>query len=101
MLEKGSRLTFGAGGREPELVTLKGNGARPHAVAVFPMDCEGVDLPLLQANGPNSSGVHEVCWLSRNHPDLRDRQLTRWPLLRVMCDLRRRTARAKSIDVGS
>ena len=27
-------------------------------------------------------------WLSRQHPDLRDRSLTRWPLLRAVCALR-------------
>merc|ERR1719169_338752 len=45
MLQQGLRLTYGNGQREPDIVNLKAPGrAGAQAVAVFRMDCEGVEL---------------------------------------------------------
>ncbi|CAL1146504.1 unnamed protein product [Cladocopium goreaui] len=88
MLKLGLRNQYGDDRQTPEVVPLKASGKYPQAVAVFPLDCSGVELELLDAKGPNSFGVHEMRWLSRQHPDLRDRSLTRWPLLRAVCALR-------------
>lgn len=88
MLKLGLRNQYGDDRQTPEVVPLKASGKHPQAVAVFPLDCSGVELELLDAKGPNSFGVHEMQWLSRQHPDLRDRSLTRWPLLRAVCALR-------------
>eukprot|EP00439_Symbiodinium_sp_Y106_P012910 s9265_g1.t2 len=66
-----------------------------HAVKwaqVFPLDCSGVELELLSPEKPNAFGVHKMCWLSRNHPDFKDKGRTRWPLLRAMCALRNATS---------
>lgn len=88
MLKLGLRNQYGDDRQTPEVVPLKASGKYPQEVAVFPLDCSGVELELLDAKGPNSFGVHEMRWLSRQHPDLRDRSLTRWPLLRAVCALR-------------
>eukprot|EP00435_Cladocopium_sp_Y103_P061066 s1724_g22.t1 len=88
MLKLGLRNQYGDDRQTPEVVPLKASGKKPQAVAVFPLDCSGVELELLDAKGPNSFGVHEMRWLSRQHPELRDRSLTRWPLLRAVCALR-------------
>merc|ERR1719195_1043872 len=101
MLEQGLRLTYGSGQREPELVNLKKDGPRQQAVAVFRMDCEGVELEPEKRDSPNKAGVHEVRWLDRTHPDLRDRHHTRWPLLRVICALCPRQAQADAASAGS
>eukprot|EP00418_Pyrodinium_bahamense_P075715 CAMPEP_0179055640 /NCGR_PEP_ID=MMETSP0796-20121207/23405_1 /TAXON_ID=73915 /ORGANISM="Pyrodinium bahamense, Strain pbaha01" /LENGTH=308 /DNA_ID=CAMNT_0020752299 /DNA_START=30 /DNA_END=956 /DNA_ORIENTATION=- len=92
LLDRGMRQRFGSSGAgsRPELVTLRaGTGEQPHAVAVFLMDCKGVDIEPLSRERPNSHGVHELRWMSRADPALRDRHQTRWPLLRALCALRR------------
>eukprot|EP00438_Fugacium_kawagutii_P005107 Skav212218 [mRNA] locus=scaffold862:48032:56864:+ [translate_table: standard] len=68
--------------QSPEVIALKAAGNKPQAVAVFPLDCSGVELD----GAPGMSFLQ--CWLSRKHPDLRDRSRTRWPLLRAVCALR-------------
>lgn len=77
---------FKDGDQKPELVTLRG-GSRPHAAAIFILNCNGVDIDLLTPAEPNANGVREIRWMSCRHPDLRDRGQTRWPLLRAMCAL--------------
>merc|ERR1712107_211596 len=51
------------------------------------MDCDGVELELLPRKEPNAWGVHEMRWLSCSNKELRDRERTRWPLLRTVCAL--------------
>ncbi|CAK9042387.1 unnamed protein product [Durusdinium trenchii] len=92
LLKRGLRNQYGDGRQSPELVALKASGNKPQAVAIFPLDCSGVSLELLPAAGPNSFGVHEMCWLKRENPDLKDRSKTRWPLLRAVCALRNASA---------
>mmetsp|Transcript_16638 Transcript_16638/g.30241 ORF Transcript_16638/g.30241 Transcript_16638/m.30241 type:complete len:303 (-) Transcript_16638:19-927(-) len=72
--------------QKPEIVTLRG-GSKPHAVAIFLLNCNSVDLELLSQVTPNAHGVHEIRWMSCMHPELRDRGQTRWPLLRAVCAL--------------
>ncbi|CAK9042340.1 unnamed protein product [Durusdinium trenchii] len=95
LLKRGLRNQYGDGRQSPELVALKASGNKPQAVAIFPLDCSGVSLELLPAAGPNSFGVHEMCWLKRENPDLKDRSKTRWPLLRAVCALRNASANSR------
>lgn len=83
LLSRGLRQRYGDGKEKPELIAL-GSG---NNVAIFLLDCTGVELPLLQLEKANAHGVLELRWLSRFHPELKDRQLTRWPLLRALCVL--------------
>lgn len=92
LLKKGVEMQFGDGKQPPEIVALKTTGSKPQSVAVFPLDCSGVELELLSPEKPNAFGVHKMCWLSRNHPDFKDKGRTRWPLLRAMCALRNATS---------
>jgi len=103
VINQGLELIYAGGEREPEIVKLVTSGPRQHGVAVFQMDCNGVELEPLRLETPNSYGVHEARWLSRSHPDLRDKQLTRWPLLRVMATLGRccKRSRGQSDVTGS
>ncbi|CAE8704926.1 unnamed protein product, partial [Polarella glacialis] len=94
LLECGLRQRFGDGHHSPEVVALNSKGARPQAVAVFPMDCSGLELDLLSPAQPNSFGVHEIHWMSRSHPDLRNPKCTRWPLFRALCGMRSAGSRA-------
>jgi len=95
LLNIGLRQRYGDGKEKPELVTLGGGGQRPQGVAVFRMDCTGCEelQPLEQAE-PNKHDVHELRWLPFAEPALRDRQQTRWPLLRVLCALGEKRGRA-------
>jgi len=86
LLRRGLLEQFAEGGGAPEFVTVK-RGGRPQTMAVFLLNCSGVSLELSSPEGPNGQGVHELRWLSRGHPDLRDREATRWPLLRAACAL--------------
>jgi len=87
LLKTGAQQRFGAAAATPEIVNLKKSGPKAQAVAIFPMDCEGVDLELLPRDAPNAWGVHEMKWLHKSSQVLRDRQQTRWPLLRTVCAL--------------
>mmetsp|Transcript_45330 Transcript_45330/g.105829 ORF Transcript_45330/g.105829 Transcript_45330/m.105829 type:complete len:266 (+) Transcript_45330:33-830(+) len=93
LLKRGLSAQFGDGTQSPEIVALKASGNKPQAVAVFPLDCTGVDLELLAPGKPNSFGVHAMSWVSRHHPDLKDRSKTRWPLLRALCAMRGATSK--------
>ncbi|CAJ1372918.1 unnamed protein product [Effrenium voratum] len=92
LLQQGLRRQYGDGQQSPQLVALRGTGSKPQAVAVFPLDCSGVEMDELLAPPGEKGDVHEMCWLNRHHPDLRDRARTRWPLLRAICALREASA---------
>jgi len=87
-LEQGLRLIFGVDGSPgPEVVILSGKGSKTQAVAVFPMDCDGIGIQIQPRQAPNAHGVHAMAWLNQAEPDLRNRECTRWPLLRTVCHL--------------
>lgn len=95
LLKTGTLALYGGtaqtASRSPEVVTLGGKGTRKQAVAVFQVDCAGIDLEVLTPDAPNAAGVHEMRWLSKTNPELRDRSQTRWPLYRTLCHFGRGT----------
>eukprot|EP00933_Yihiella_yeosuensis_P025105 TRINITY_DN19481_c0_g1_i1.p1 TRINITY_DN19481_c0_g1~~TRINITY_DN19481_c0_g1_i1.p1 ORF type:complete len:286 (-),score=62.73 TRINITY_DN19481_c0_g1_i1:162-1019(-) len=96
LVQTGLRQRFAGGEHKPEIVALKATGDKPQAMAIFPMDCTGVELELLTPEKPNTWGVHEMRWVSRSLPDFRNRSLTRWPLLRAMCTLGKTGSKASN-----
>ncbi|CAL1146505.1 unnamed protein product [Cladocopium goreaui] len=58
MLKLGLRNQYGDDRQTPEVVPLKASGKYPQAVAVFPLDCSGVEL-----DAPSGS-IFDVCPLS-------------------------------------
>ncbi|CAJ1351690.1 unnamed protein product [Effrenium voratum] len=62
LLQQGLRRQYGDGQQSPQLVALRGTGSKPQAVAVFPLDCSGVEMDVASArNCSHLPGRRAMC----------------------------------------